>query len=177
MMLESIINQSGITQSDIIQSGITQSSAVETLDIRRFLPHSGVMVLLDRLLEVGPEDLWAEVNIRPDSMFCDAHGVPGWVGVEYMAQAIAAYAGYAAQLCGDAVKIGFLLGTRRYEANCSSFAIGSRLKVHIHRILQADNGIGSFECHIHSAARQLASATVTVFQPADAAVFLEGSSE
>lgn len=177
MMLESIINQSGITQSGIIQSGITQSSAVEALDIRRFLPHSGAMVLLDRLLEVGPEDLWAEVNIRPDSMFCDANGVPGWVGVEYMAQAIAAYAGYAAQLCGDAVKIGFLLGTRRYEANCSSFAIGSRLKIHIHRILQADNGIGSFECHIHSAGQQLASATVTVFQPADAAVFLEGSSE
>jgi len=167
MMSASIINQ----------SRTNQSNTVESLDIRRFLPHSGVMVLLDRLLEVGPEDLWAEVTIRPDSMFCDAHGVPGWVGVEYMAQAIAAYAGYAAQLCNDAVKIGFLLGTRRYEANCPSFAIGSQLKVHVHRILQADNGIGSFECHIHSAGQQLASATVTVFQPADAAVFLEGSSE
>lgn len=152
-----------------------QSSAVDTLDIRRFLPHSGVMVLLDRLLEVGPEDLWAEVTIRPDSMFCDVHGVPGWVGVEYMAQAIAAYAGYTAQLHNEAVKIGFLLGTRRYEASCPSFAIGSQLKIHVHRILQADNGIGSFECQIHAAGQQLASAAVTVFQPADAAVFLEGS--
>nr|ADU90644.1 putative beta-hydroxyacyl-(acyl-carrier-protein) dehydratase [Collimonas sp. MPS11E8] len=154
-----------------------QPSQVETLDIRRFLPHSGVMVLLDRLLEVGPEDLWAEVVIRPDSMFCGVDGVPAWVGVEYMAQAIAAYAGYAAQLRHDAVKIGFLLGTRRYEASCPNFAIGSRLQVHVHKILQADNGIGSFECHIHAAGQRLASATVTVFQPADAAVFLEGSTE
>ena len=108
------------------QSDPDQSSAVETLDIRRFLPHSGVMVLLDRLLEVGPEELRAEVTIRPDSVFCDGHDVPGWVGVEYMAQAIAAYAGYTAQLRGETVKIGFLLGTRRYEASCPGFAVGSR---------------------------------------------------
>jgi len=152
-------------------------SAMESQDIRRFLPHSGAMVLLDRLLEAGTEDLLAEVTIRPDSLFCDGQGVPAWVGVEYMAQAIAAYAGYAAQLRGEAVKIGFLLGTRRYEAGCPGFAVGSVLQVHVQRLLQADNGIGSFECRIHAAGQQLASATITVFQPADAAVFLEGSTE
>jgi predicted hotdog family 3-hydroxylacyl-ACP dehydratase len=150
---------------------------VEALDIRRFLPHSSVMVLLDRLLEVGPEDLCAEVTIRPDSLFCNEQGVPGWIGVEYMAQAIAAYAGYTAQLRGEAVKIGFLLGARRYDAACSGFTVGSVLKVHVHKILQADNGIGSFECRIHAAGQQLASAAITVFQPVDAAVFLEESTE
>jgi predicted hotdog family 3-hydroxylacyl-ACP dehydratase len=154
-----------------------QPSVTESLDIRRFLPHSGAMVLLDRLLEAGTEELLAEVTIRQDSLFCDGQGVPAWVGVEYMAQAIAAYAGYAAQLRGEAVKIGFLLGTRRYEAGCPGFAVGSVLQVHVQRLLQADNGIGSFECRIHAAGQQLASATITVFQPADAAVFLEGSTE
>ncbi|MEM4989627.1 3-hydroxylacyl-ACP dehydratase [Collimonas sp. H4R21] len=154
-----------------------QPSVMESLDIRRFLPHSGAMVLLDRLLEAGTEELLAEVTIRQDSLFCDGQGVPAWVGVEYMAQAIAAYAGYAAQLRGEAVKIGFLLGTRRYEAGCPGFAVGSVLQVHVQRLLQADNGIGSFECRIHAAGQQLASATITVFQPADAAVFLEGSTE
>lgn len=166
-----------MSQSNANQSGMDQPSPVETQDIRRFLPHSGAMALLDRLLEVGPEDLRAEVTIRPDSMFCDGNDVPGWVGVEYMAQAIAAYAGYTAELRGETVKIGFLLGTRRYEASCPGFAVGSRLNIHIHRILQADNGIGSFECRIHAGSEQLASATITVFQPADAAVFLEGSTE
>jgi len=154
-----------------------QPSVMEPLDIRRFLPHSGAMVLLDRLLDAGAEDLLAEVTIRPDSLFCDGQGVPAWVGVEYMAQAIAAYAGYAAQLRGEAVKIGFLLGTRRYEAGCPVFAVGSVLQVHVQRLLEADNGVGSFECRIHAAGQQLASATITVFQPADAAVFLEGSTE
>jgi len=154
-----------------------QLNAAESLDIRRFLPHSGVMVLLDRLLEVGPEELRAEVIIRPDSMFCEGHGVPAWVGVEYMAQAIAAYAGYSAQLRGEPVKIGFLLGTRRYEASRPAFAVGRLLTIYVHRMLQADNGIGAFECRIDAGSEQLASATITVFQPADAAVFLEGSTE
>lgn len=154
-----------------------QLNAVEAMDIRRFLPHSGVMVLLDRLLAAGEEDLQAEVAIRPDSLFCDGYGVPAWVGVEYMAQAIAAYAGYTAQLRGEPVKIGFLLGTRRYEASCPAFAVGSVLQIHVQKLLQADNGIGSFECQIHAAGQPLASATITVFQPADAAVFLEGSTE
>ncbi|MFC5474826.1 3-hydroxylacyl-ACP dehydratase [Paraherbaspirillum soli] len=145
--------------------------------IRGLLPHSGVMVLLDRLLAVGPESLCAEVTIRQDSLFCGEFGVGAWVGVEYMAQAIAAYAGHAAQLRGDAVKVGFLLGTRRYDARCSYFAPGSVLQVHVQRVLQADNGIGSFECHIADGQTQLASATITVFQPADVTVFLEGSAE
>ncbi|MEO6919767.1 MAG: hotdog family protein [Collimonas sp.] len=151
--------------------------ALDKLDIRSFLPHSGVMVLLDRLLEVGAEELRAEVTIRTGSLFCQQHGMPAWVGVEYMAQAIAAYAGYTAQQRGEGVRIGFLLGTRRYEAACAEFAIGSVLQVHVKKLLQADNGIGSFECHIRDGAQALAlaSATITVFQPADAAVFLEGS--
>ncbi|AIY41878.1 3-hydroxydecanoyl-[ACP] dehydratase [Collimonas arenae] len=149
--------------------------SVENLDIRSFLPHSGVMVLLDCLLEVGAEELLAEVKIRADSLFCQPQGVPAWVGVEYMAQAIAAYAGYTAQQRGEAVRIGFLLGTRRYEAACAEFAIGSVLQVHVQKLLQADNGVGSFECHIRDGAQELASGTITVFQPDDAAVFLEGS--
>ena len=155
------------------------SIVFENLDIRSLLPHSGRMVLLDRLLHAGAEELQAEVTIRADSLFCQPHGVPAWVGVEYMAQAIAAYAGYSAKQRGESVKIGFLLGTRRYEAACAEFAIGSVLQVQVQKLLQADNGIGSFECHIRASTnmQQLASATITVFQPADAAVFLEGSTE
>jgi predicted hotdog family 3-hydroxylacyl-ACP dehydratase len=152
-------------------------TAVDNPDIRSFLPHSGIMVLLDRLLAVGTEALLAEVTISPASLFCQQHGVPAWVGVEYMAQAIAAYAGYTARQRGEDVKIGFLLGTRRYEAACAEFAIGSVLQVHVQKLLQADNGVGSFECHIRDGAQHLASANITVFQPADAAVFLEGSTE
>ncbi|MDP5009158.1 MAG: 3-hydroxylacyl-ACP dehydratase, partial [Glaciimonas sp.] len=118
-------------------------------DIVTCIPHSGSMVLLDRILSVDAENLCAEVVIRSDSLFCDAAlGVGSWVGVEYMAQAIAAYAGYGAALRGDAVKVGFLLGTRRYDAHCPYFAVGAVLHVAVERILQTENGVGSFECCI-----------------------------
>ncbi|PUA19786.1 hotdog family protein [Glaciimonas sp. PCH181] len=149
-------------------------------DIRSLLPHSGVMVLLDRVIAVDQESLCAEVTIRPDSLFMGSDGVGSWVGVEYMAQAIAAFAGYNARLQDEAVKMGFLLGTRRYEAHCDRFVSGSVLMVKVQRVLQADNGIGSFECWIESIdgastkAQPLALATITVFQPPDVHVFLEG---
>ena len=85
-------------------------------DIRSLVPHAGSMVLLDRVISVEENSLCAEVGIRSDSLFCNADGVGAWVGIEYMAQAIGAYAGYRARLRGEPVKIGFLLGTRRYES-------------------------------------------------------------
>src|SRR5215471_7164387 len=84
-------------------------------DIRSLLPHAGPMVLLDRVISVDEDSLLAEVCIRSDSLFCNGGGVGAWVGVEYMAQAIGAWAGYTAQLRGEPVKLGFLLGTRSYD--------------------------------------------------------------
>ena len=145
-------------------------------DIRLLLPHSGPMVLLDRVIAADEESLCAEVRIRPDSLFCNAGGVGAWVGLEYMAQAIGAYAGYSAKLRGEPIKIGFLLGTRRYECRQPLFNVGSVLKVYAKRILQSENGLASFDCHIDDENGQLASAAVTVFQPADAEAIFDGSS-
>src|ERR1051325_2359742 len=63
-------------------------------DIRSLLPHTGRMVLLDRVIAADADNLCAEVTIRRDSVFFDGSGVGAWVGIEYMAQTIGAYAGY-----------------------------------------------------------------------------------
>ena len=147
-------------------------------DIRLLLPHSGPMVLLDRVIRADEDSLCAEVRIRPDSLFCAQGGVGAWVGLEYMAQAIGAYAGYTARLRGEPVKIGFLLGTRRYECTRPLFTVGSLLKVCVKRVVQIDNGLASFDCHIDDDHGPLANANVTVFQPADArAVLTEAGHE
>lgn len=117
-------------------------------DIHSLVPHSGSMLLLERLLRVDAESACAEVCITPESMFATADGVGSWVGIEYMAQTIAAFAGYQAQQAGRAVKIGFLLGARRYEAMCGHFAPGSVLRIEAVRALQGENGLGAFECTI-----------------------------
>jgi predicted hotdog family 3-hydroxylacyl-ACP dehydratase len=94
-----------------------------------------------------------------------------------MAQAIGAWAGYTGQLRGEPVKLGFLLGTRRYECSRPAFALGSVLEVRIQRVFQNENGLGSFECYIDDEEGRIASASVTVFQPFDVDDFLQGGSE
>lgn len=147
-------------------------------DIDDLVPHSGSMSLLDKVVSADAENLCAEVRIHAGSVFYDAEagGVGSWVGIEYMAQAIAAHAGYLARKAGAPVKIGFLLGARRYDAQLPWFAAGSVLQVHVHQALQGDNGLGAFECRIDAAGIVLAQATVTVFQPENAKQFLQDSS-
>jgi len=147
--------------------------------IATLVPHAAPMLLLDRVISADADKLCAEVAIADDSLFQTGAGVGAWVGIEYMAQAIAAWAGYHAQQRGEAVKIGFLLGARRYDANVPCFVTGSTLHVEVEKLLQADNGLGSFACSIKDAdsQQQLAQATISVFQPHDAREFLqEGSS-
>lgn len=145
-------------------------------DIADLVPHSGTMLLLDRLVAVGAEYLQAEVTITGQSQFTGPQGVGSWVGIEYMAQAVAAFAGYEGGIRGPDAKarpkIGFLLGTRHYTAHCGYFAIGSTLLIHAQCLFRADNGLGSFDCHIEQDGQRLADAILTVFQPSDATQFL-----
>ncbi|MET0265486.1 MAG: hotdog family protein [Duganella sp.] len=150
----------------------------ELPDVRTLLPHSGRMVLLDRVLSADDDNLCAEVLIHAGSMLAGADGVGAWVGIEYMAQAIAAHAGWRARRRQQEVKVGFLLGSRKYQASVPHFALGSRLHVHVQRVLQGENGLGAFDCRICLAAAQqgdadLAVATVTVFQPDNVDQFLK----
>ncbi|MBC3831958.1 hotdog family protein [Undibacterium amnicola] len=145
--------------------------------IHKLVPHQDPMVLLDSVVMADEENLCAEVTIHATSLFYDGNGVGAWVGIEYMAQAIAAHAGYLAHTRGEAVKVGFLLGTRRFESRAAQFTLGAILHVHIHRALQGDNGLGAFECTIHDTKHPetaLATATITVFQPNNVADFLQG---
>jgi len=146
--------------------------------IAELVPHSGAMSLLGRLLAADDENLSAEVVIAADSVFCADGAVGAWVGVEYMAQAVAAHAGYTARLRGEPVQVGFLLGTRRYVCSTPAFAVGRVLHIHVQRALQGENGLGAFDCRILDASdgSALASATITVFQPHNVETFLQRSS-
>ena len=76
------------------------------------------------------------------------------------------------------MKVGFLLGARRYECSRPSFPLGSILKISVQKILQAENGLGAFECRIDDnqdfTGTPVAVATVTVFQPENVNDFLQG---
>ena len=144
---------------------------MELPDVRTLVPHAGPMVLIDRAISADEENLCAEVRIRPESLFCVNGAVGSWVGIEYMAQAIGAWAGYTARLRGEPVKPGFLLGTRRYECVRPCFLIGTLLRIYVRRLLQEANGLASFECRIEDERGVVARGNLSVFRSSEPAEF------
>ncbi len=142
-----------------------------TLPIQEIVPHSGVMCLLHRAVEGDEDSFVAEVDVRSEGLFAEA---PGWIGLEYMGQTIAAWAGWQARQRGDAPRIGFLLGSRRYECSVPVFPVGKTLQIEIQRNFVAENGLGHFDCRIRIGDETVATATLTVFEPSNAEAFLKG---
>lgn len=134
-------------------------------DMAELVPHTGRMRLLDRALEGDAESLVAEVTLREDCLFHENGGMGGWVGIEFMAQAIGAWAGWRARLRGEEPKKGFLLGTRRYDCTRPRFKTGERLRVEVQRQFWSENGLGQFDCRIDINGETVATAALTVFEP------------
>ncbi|HEX7749099.1 MAG TPA: hotdog family protein [Bordetella sp.] len=131
------------------------------------LPHSGNIVLLDEIVSCDSETLTARATVRP-SLFSLADGsLPPWIGLEILAQAVAAWSGWQALVAGEPVRMGFLLGTRRYECRAEAFLPGAALTVQVARTLQDDSGMGVFEGSIVEGAREIAQARLNVYQPED----------
>jgi predicted hotdog family 3-hydroxylacyl-ACP dehydratase len=142
-------------------------------EIGQFLPHAGKMILLDRIVDFDDEQLQTESHIKPDNLFADELGnVPSWVGIEYMAQCVAAFAGIKARLKGEAVKLGFLIGARSFEASQPYFQAGSTIKIQIKELHLEESGLAVFDCQI-SAENMSISCRLNVFQPADPEKFFK----
>ena len=134
-------------------------------DMDAWVPHRGAMSLLDRVEHVDAHGVVAWVTVPADGLFATDAGVPAWVGIEYMAQAVAAWSGARARDAGGSPKIGYLLGSRRYEATVPAFAVGAELRVLAQCELMADNGLGMFDCRIELDGRVLATGRLSVFEP------------
>jgi len=132
-------------------------------DIAELIPHSGRMILLDRILDYDEQSLSAELIVRDAGLPGNDKTVPAWAGIEYMAQAVAAYAGIKSKQSGEPIKLGFLLGTRRYTSNVDSFNVGSVLIIQVRNIIQ-DEKLGVFDCKIYGTGIEI-SANLNVYQP------------
>lgn len=157
------------------------------------VPHSGEMVLIDEILYVDADSIVTLCIPRMDGLF-DLHNgkIAAWVGIEYMAQTIAAFAGVEAKRAGQEIRLGFLLGTRHYHSNVTHFVPGEALHIRAERSIEDSNGLSVFNCVIESApvvdnaerienARETpvferthihVEASINVFQPHDVDSFL-----
>jgi len=130
-----------------------------------WVPHRGAMSLLDDVEHCEELAVVARVRVPPGGLFHGAEGVPAWVGIEYMAQAVAAWSGARVRNGGGSPRIGYLLGSRRYEAAVPVFPVGAELRVLAQCELMGDNGLGLFDCRIEHGGRVLASGRLSVYEP------------
>lgn len=138
-------------------------------DIADFVPHRGTMLLLDRLVDCDELHGTAEVAIsRRSSFYSPGQGVPAYVGVEYMAQAVAAFDGAQRRTAGAGPTIGFLLGTRQFQSTRSYFRDGERLTVRV-KMIYRDGPMGSFDCTIEVGGETCCTATLNVYRPEEGA--------
>jgi predicted hotdog family 3-hydroxylacyl-ACP dehydratase len=138
------------------------------------IPHKHAAVLLDEILHADANRVTAVATVRPGSAFSDAAGnLPGWVGPEIMAQAVAAFSGCRSlRERGESPEVGLLLGIRDYESVATEFRVGDQLRIEVSRSFEDEQGRGVFDCSIATAGSVVAAGTLTVFEPKDGA-FLE----
>lgn len=115
------------------------------------LPHDGSMVLLTRILRHMDDRTSCMVEITSTSPFCEPDGgVPAWVGIEYMAQCVAAHGGLRARATGQPIKAGFLLGARSVELYTGEFYPGQTLEVEVTHVW-GQRDFFSFACSVKDA--------------------------
>ena len=132
---------------------------VETL-----IPHEGAMVMLDEIVEYSDDHVVCLREITSDALFAEDGCVPATVSIEYMAQTIAAYAGYSGHQRGEEVQLAFLLSCRELTLDVDSYQVGDLLEIEASPSWIGDSRLGSFCCEVRVDGRVTAEAQLNVYQ-------------
>lgn len=137
------------------------------------IPQCGSMRLIDRVISEGSETVCVAADIRSTNIFYEPNqGLPAYIGLELMAQAISAYDGLVRRRNGLPPAIGYLLGCRRYSTTRRYFYEGETLLIEVTSLL-GEGALASFDCHINAARGvKIAEGVINVFRPSDPQNFL-----
>ncbi|MGB9430283.1 MAG: 3-hydroxylacyl-ACP dehydratase [Gammaproteobacteria bacterium] len=133
--------------------------------VAELLPHRGRAVLIDEVLEDSKDSTLVAAHItRAHPFFVAGLGVPAWVGIELMAQAIAAHAGLDGRRAQQPPRAGMLLGTRRYQTETAYFREGARLEILAQREFGDSGGLAACACRIACDGQTLTRATLIIVE-------------
>lgn len=140
--------------------------------IEELLPHRGGMLLVDRV--VAWKEGWVVVRAAPrrSTWYAEERGMPSWIGIELIAQAVGAHVGLISRSRGEPPKKGVLLGTRSYRSTLAWFPFGAPLTIEALLTFRDDSGLGSFDGSIALEGAEVAKASLTVYEPEDFDAFL-----
>jgi predicted hotdog family 3-hydroxylacyl-ACP dehydratase len=148
-------------------------SAAALPPIEAVVPHRGNMLWLERLVAAADDAVEAAATVPDGAGYLDPQpGMPAWLGIELMAQTVAAHVGLRGWRDGKPAKPGVLLGCRRYRSSVGAFAAGAKLRVSARLSYRDESGFGAYECTIADQRTELASATLKVYEPPDFEAFL-----
>ncbi len=129
------------------------------------LPHAPPMVLIDAITKHSATTAQCEVTIRAGMPFEHDGKVASVIAIEFMAQSVAAFAGYQPHIDGEPPEIGYLIGCRKMNFARSSLSVGEHLIISVERVF-GDVMLGKFTCTVRGADSTLvADAELTVALP------------
>ena len=142
--------------------------------LAELVPHAGPMRLLDEVRAVSEETVEALAHARRDGIFAEPGrpGIPAWVGLEYLAQAIAAWSGHHELEAGRPVRPGLLVGSRAFRSSVGRIPFDVPLTISATRLYADPDGINVFEGRVSGEGVEQ-STRIKVFLPRDLAAHLE----
>ena len=155
------------------------SSTATTHDPRPFLPHEGDAVLLDAVWAESATRTQATATVRGGTPFRDdtgdgLAGWPAWLALELLAQVVAASAGLREYRPGVRPRLGLLLGARQFSPRIAMLPEGARLELTVDESSRDEDGMGVYDGQVAIAGEVVASATLSVYLPADVDAYLQG---
>ena len=157
------------------------TTAASSLEGGELVPQSGAMLALGDVLATDEKRTVCAVRAEGLPFFRAEDGsLPGWAGLEPMAQCIAAHGGlYAPPLPDGGTRVGFLLGCRRLQVRAARLDASTAYAVAADRIWGATTGLVSFDCELFevSSGRRLLAGRINAYLPEDLSAVMEGRLE
>ena len=133
--------------------------------IEQIVPHRAPMLLLAEVLEHDMKRTVCRVDLAHAHLFQDPDGsVAPWIGLELLAQCIAAHAGLRARLEGAPPKPGLFLGTRRSRFHTQRILPDPSLRASVEHV-RGEQGLARFNARLYTAEpdRSLVTGVLSVY--------------
>ena len=140
--------------------------------VEELVPHRGPLCLLDSIDAYGENWLRASVTTRPATAFAAEAGIPGWLGIEYMAQTAAAFGGIEQVQRAERPSIGLLIGSRYYRSMVDLIPFGTRLTVLASLALRDAEDFAAYDCTLDAGEVRIAECTLKAYRPQDLTPYL-----
>jgi predicted hotdog family 3-hydroxylacyl-ACP dehydratase len=134
---------------------------MDTTAFRQLIPHRPPMVLIDEVIEFGPERIRARRTIRPGDPFVGHDGLDDAALLEVIAQTIAAGDALFARSKGGKVRKGYLTGLTGVKLYGQA-AVGESVEVQAD-CLKRMEGMGLFDVQATVEGRPLAEGRFKLF--------------